>query len=153
MPNSVVVWGTHKTTFTELLSNNNTAGLFCGAHFDPDQMRRRNTTDEAFCIQYRKMFKTLIHLGFRTTVSNYIHGNVVKAMAFQGRRETTFCYNHALLYMNHIPHVLWQLLKQKECPFSVRGHGLVFFHCTRKVSFLLMINTDLQHSTKTWNQV
>lgn len=32
----------------------------------------------------KEMFKTLIHLGFRTTVSNYSHGNLVKAMVFQG---------------------------------------------------------------------
>lgn len=63
------------------------------------------------------MFKTLIHLWFTTTVSNYSHGNLVKAVVFQGWRETTFHYNYALLYMNHIPYVVWQPLKQKECPF------------------------------------
>lgn len=83
------------------------------------------------------MFKTLIHLGFRTTVSNYSHGNLVKAMVFQGWRETTFCCNYALLYMNHIPYVVWQPLKQKECPFSVRSHGLVYLYCTRKVNIFL----------------
>lgn len=83
------------------------------------------------------MFKTLIHLGFRTTVSNYIHGNLVKAMVFQGWRKerTTFCYSYAVLYMNHIPYVVWQPLKQKECHFSVRGHGLLYLYCTRKVTF------------------
>lgn len=39
--------------------------------------------------------KTLIHLGFRTTVSNYSHGSLVKAVVFQSRRETTFCCNYA----------------------------------------------------------
>lgn len=45
--------------------------------------------NEAFGIQQEnKMFKTLIHLGFRTTVSNYSHGNLVKAMVFQaGERQ------------------------------------------------------------------
>lgn len=51
---------------------------------------------EAFGIQQEnEMFKTLIHLGFRTTVSNYSHGNLVKAVVFQGWIETTFCYNYA----------------------------------------------------------
>lgn len=64
--------------------------------FDPDQIK---WTGEkwSFCSPAGEWdVKTLIHLGFRTTVSNYSHGNLVKAMVFQGCRETTFCRNYAL---------------------------------------------------------
>ena len=105
----------------ERYNNNNTAGLFCSAHFDPRQMEWGGEGERgrwSFCIQQEKeMFKTLIHLGFRTTLSNYSLGNPVKAVVFQGWRETTFCCNYALLYMNHIPCVVWQPLKTERMPF------------------------------------
>ena len=67
---------------------------------DPDQMKwrdgkKKNWKNLLVSNKEKEMFKTLIHLGFRTTVSNYSHGNLVKAMVFQGWRETTFCYNYA----------------------------------------------------------
>lgn len=51
--------------------------------------------------------------------------------------------------MNHIPCVVWQPLKQKECPASVRSHWLVLLHCVRKVRmfvFFLVASEQVQQN-------
>lgn len=122
-----------------VLRNNITAGQFAVSILFQSKWSERKS--KAVAIQQEdETFKTLIHLGFRTTVSNYSHGNRVKAVVFQGSRKTTFSCNYALLYMNQIPYVVWQPLKPNECPFPARSHELVYLHCTRKVNIFPVIS-------------
>lgn len=52
--------------------------LACGQR----ELRRREGTARRPAVEGD--VETLIHLGFTTTASNYSHGNLVKAVVFQG---------------------------------------------------------------------
>lgn len=100
--------------------NNNTTA----AHFDrdPAKGRQKQEREREKDLTKRLMFRTLIHLGVRTAASNYRPGKSSEGHRISGLRNAGVVFRP--VYMNRIPCVVWQPLKNRVSAFVGRSHWL-----------------------------